>query len=164
MDMEVGYIGVGMMGLPIALNLLKAGVRLRVFNRTASKAQALVANGAAQVGSPGDTAAPGGVVMTMLANDEAVEAMVGDEGLAARLAPGGIHVSMSTIAPASFALFHAERGSAYVASPVFVGPAMSPLALMPIARVFMALGASIVVNTPPRSRKPCSRCPLSLEV
>jgi 3-hydroxyisobutyrate dehydrogenase-like beta-hydroxyacid dehydrogenase len=88
MDTDVGFIGVGMMGLPIALNLLKAGVKLRVFNRTASKAEALVASGATQVESPGDTAAPGGVVMTMLANDEAVEAMVvGDEGLAVRLAP-----------------------------------------------------------------------------
>jgi 3-hydroxyisobutyrate dehydrogenase-like beta-hydroxyacid dehydrogenase len=124
--MEVGFIGVGMMGLPIALNLLKAGVRLTVFNRTASKAQPLVANGATQVGSPADTAAPGGVVMTMLANDEAVEAMVvGDEGLAVRLAPGGIHVSMSTIAPATarhLAHYHAERGSIYVASPIFGRP------------------------------------------
>ena len=102
MNLEAGFIGLGAMGLPIASNLLAAGVKLRVFNRTPSKAQPLVANGAVAAASPGDAATPGGVVLTMLADDAAVESMVtGEGGLAARLAPGGIHVSMSTIAPAT---------------------------------------------------------------
>ncbi|MGO9061134.1 MAG: NAD(P)-dependent oxidoreductase [Candidatus Binataceae bacterium] len=126
MNLEAGFIGLGAMGLPIASNLLAAGVKLRVFNRTPSKAQPLVANGAVAAASPGEAAAPGGVVLTMLADDAAVESMVtGEGGLAARLAPGGIHVSMSTIAPATaqrLANYHAEHGSIYVASPVFGRP------------------------------------------
>jgi 3-hydroxyisobutyrate dehydrogenase-like beta-hydroxyacid dehydrogenase len=126
MELEAGFIGLGSMGLPIAENLLAAGVKLKVFNRTASKAQPLVAKGALTASSPGEVAAPGGVVLTMLADDAAVESMVvGEDGLAVRLAPGGIHVSMSTIAPATarrLAQYHAERGSIYVASPVFGRP------------------------------------------
>ena len=126
MNLEAGFIGLGAMGLPIASNLHGAGVKLRVFNRTPSKAQSLVAKGAVAAVSPGEAAAPGGVVMTMLADDAAVESMVmGEGGLAARLAPGGIHVSMSTIAPATarrLAHYHTEHGSIYVASPVFGRP------------------------------------------
>jgi 3-hydroxyisobutyrate dehydrogenase-like beta-hydroxyacid dehydrogenase len=126
MNLEAGFIGLGAMGLPIASNLHGAGVKLRVFNRTPSKAQSLVAKGAVAAVSPGEAAAPGGVVMTMLADDAAVESMVmGEGGLAARLAPGGIHVSMSTIAPATarrLAHYHTEHDSIYVASPVFGRP------------------------------------------
>ncbi|HEY2107516.1 MAG TPA: NAD(P)-dependent oxidoreductase, partial [Candidatus Binataceae bacterium] len=126
MNLEAGFIGLGSMGLPMAENLLAAGFTLRVFNRTASKAQPLVAKGAVLASRHGDAAAPGGIVLTMLADDAAVESIVmGEGGLAARLAPGGIHVSMSTIAPSTarrLAQFHAERGSIYVASPVFGRP------------------------------------------
>jgi 3-hydroxyisobutyrate dehydrogenase-like beta-hydroxyacid dehydrogenase len=126
MNLEAGFIGLGSMGLPMAENLLAAGVKLRVFNRTATKAQPLVAKGAMLAPSHGDAAIPGGVVLTMLADDAAVESIVmGEDGIAARLAPGGIHVSMSTIAPSTarrLAQYHAERGSIYVASPVFGRP------------------------------------------
>jgi 3-hydroxyisobutyrate dehydrogenase-like beta-hydroxyacid dehydrogenase len=124
MQLEAGFMGA--MGAPIAQNLLAAGIRLKVFNRTASKAPPLIAKGATQAHSPGDTAAPGAIVLTMLSDDAAVESVVeGEGGLAARLAPGGIHVSMSTIAPATarrLARYHAERGSVYLASPVFGRP------------------------------------------
>ena len=126
MNLDAGFIGLGSMGLPIAENLLAAGVKLRVFNRSAAKAQPLAAKGAIVAPSHGDVATPGGIVLTMLADDAAVESMVtGENGLAARLAPGGIHVSMSTIAPSTarrLAQYHAERGSIYVASPVFGRP------------------------------------------
>lgn len=126
MNLEAGFIGLGAMGLPIASNLLAAGVKLRVFNRTPSKAEALIAAGALKSATPADVAASGGIVMTMLADDDAVESVVtGEAGLAARLSPGGIHVSMSTIAPATarrLARYHAEHGSIYVASPVFGRP------------------------------------------
>jgi len=123
---EAGFIGLGSMGLPIATNLAAAGVKLRVHNRTASKAAPLVANGATLADSPGDAAIAGGIVVTMLADDAAVEsAVTGPAGIAARLGPGGIHVSMSTIAPATarqLASYHAEHGSIYVAAPVFGRP------------------------------------------
>jgi len=123
---EAGFVGLGSMGLPIAVNLSAAGTQLRVYNRTASKAAAVIAQGALQAATPGDTAVPGGIVFTMLADDAAVRgAVLGDDGLAARLAPGGIHVSMSTIAPATareLAHYHAARGSIYLGSPVFGRP------------------------------------------
>ncbi|HEV3112631.1 MAG TPA: NAD(P)-dependent oxidoreductase [Candidatus Binataceae bacterium] len=127
MNLEAGFIGLGSMGLPMAQNLLAAGgVKLKVFNRTAAKAQPLTAKGATLAPSHADAATPGGIVLTMLADDAAVESMVmGEGGIAARLAPGGIHVSMSTIAPSTarrMAQYHAERGSIYVASPVFGRP------------------------------------------
>jgi len=123
---EAGFIGLGAMGLPMATNIVAAGIKLRVYNRTASKAAPLVAKGATLVASAGDAAVADGIVVTMLADDAAVESVVtGAHGIAARLGPGGIHVSMSTIGPASarrMAAHHADHGSIYVASPVFGRP------------------------------------------
>ncbi|MGA8056713.1 MAG: NAD(P)-binding domain-containing protein, partial [Candidatus Binataceae bacterium] len=69
MNTEIGFIGLGAMGEPMAANLVAAGYRLRVYNRTASKADALVKAGATRVERPGDAAPAGGVVITMLADD-----------------------------------------------------------------------------------------------
>jgi len=126
MSDEIGFIGLGAMGVPMAANLIAAGFALRVWNRTAAKAAPLTAQGATLAAAPAEAVEPGGVAITMLADDAAVESVtLGDNGLAARLGPGGIHVSMSTIAPATaqrLARYHAERGSAYVAAPVFGRP------------------------------------------
>lgn len=126
MPNEAGFIGIGAMGLPIAVNLSAAGTKLRVYNRTADKAEQLIAKGALRAATAGDAAVAGGIVFTMLADDRAVRSVTeGGSGLAARLAPGGIHVSMSTIAPSTareLAQYHAERGSVYLASPVFGRP------------------------------------------
>lgn len=126
MSMEVGFIGLGAMGEPMAANLLAAGYRLRVYNRTASKADALVAAGATRVERAGDAAPAGGVAITMLADDAALEQVtLGHGGLAERLGAGGIHISMSTVAPATtrrLAEHHAARGSTIIASPVFGRP------------------------------------------
>src|SRR6202030_1794365 len=101
-NMEIGFIGLGAMGLPIASNLLTAGHKLRVFNRTASKAEPLVKNGAEVMSNPAAVASPGGVVVTMLSDDAALEGVVlGADTIAHRLAPGGIHISMSTVSPAT---------------------------------------------------------------
>jgi 3-hydroxyisobutyrate dehydrogenase-like beta-hydroxyacid dehydrogenase len=101
-------------------------VKLRVFNRTASKAQPLAGQGAVLANSSGDTAVAGGIVFTMLAHDAAVESIVmGDQGIARRLAPGGVHVSMSTIGPSTsrrLAASHTQCGSSYVASPALGRP------------------------------------------
>lgn len=123
---EAGFIGLGAMGLPMAANLIAAGFQLRVWNRTASKAAPLTAQGATLCAHPADTVASGGMVVTMLADDAAAEAITcGDEGIAASLGAGGIHISMSTIAPATaerLARYHAEHGSTYLAAPVFGRP------------------------------------------
>jgi 3-hydroxyisobutyrate dehydrogenase-like beta-hydroxyacid dehydrogenase len=97
---KVGFIGLGMLDEPMALNLLKAGVALSVYNRTPEKAAALAAQGAELKADPWETAESGGIVMTCLSDDQALEAVVGPDGeLARRLGKGGVHVSMSIILP-----------------------------------------------------------------
>jgi 3-hydroxyisobutyrate dehydrogenase-like beta-hydroxyacid dehydrogenase len=126
MSTEVGFIGLGAMGAPMAANLAAAGYKLRVYNRTASKADALVAAGATLVERPGDAAPAGGVAITMVADDAALEHVtLGAAGLAHRLGAGGIHISMSTVAPATsrrLAGHHTSLGNTYIAAPVFGRP------------------------------------------
>ena len=114
------------MGLPMATNLLAAGYHLIVYNRTASKAEPLVAKGAHRAERAGDVAQPGGIVISMLADDAAVKALVtGPDALAERLAPDGIHISMSTVSPTTtreLAAYHKKHGSVLVAAPVFGRP------------------------------------------
>jgi 3-hydroxyisobutyrate dehydrogenase-like beta-hydroxyacid dehydrogenase len=122
----IGFIGLGNMGEPIAANLLKAGYGLKIYNRTAAKGAALAAKGAEMVRSHAEVATAGGIVFTMLADDRAVEQVcAGDASFVARLGVGGIHVSMSTISPATarrLAEEHAKHKVSYVAAPVFGRP------------------------------------------
>lgn len=126
MNLEIGFIGLGAMGFPIAANLAAAGFPLTVWNRTASKAQPLVAKGARIAASPREVARAGGLVITMVADDAALESIVlGDAAIAKQIAPGGIHLSMSTVAPATIrklAEVHREAGSILLAAPVFGRP------------------------------------------
>ena len=125
MKETVGFIGLGGMGLAMAMNLLKAGFGLHVYNRTAEKARPLLEQGAVLARSPAEAAEPGGVVATMVSDDRAVEEVtLGSNGIMGRLGDG-VHLSMSTIAPRTarrLADLHRERGSQYVASPVFGKP------------------------------------------
>jgi len=136
MKESIGFIGLGGMGLAMATNLLKAGFALRVYNRTAEKARPLLELGASLARSPAETAQPGGVVVTMVSNDQAVEEVtLGASGFLARL-DNGVHLSMSTIAPRTarrLADLHRERGSHYVASPVFGKPEVAAHAKLWIA-------------------------------
>src|ERR671932_134861 len=122
----VGFIGLGSMGLPIAMNLLESGYRLRVYNRTVQKAQPLVDKGAELGKSPADVVEPGGIVISMLANDQALEDVVlGENGILEKLGNGGIHISMSTISPTTaqnLAQQHEQKGTHYLAAPVFGRP------------------------------------------
>jgi 3-hydroxyisobutyrate dehydrogenase-like beta-hydroxyacid dehydrogenase len=123
--MNVGFIGLGRMGAGMAANLLQAGHSVTVYNRTAAKAEALVAQGAKLATSVAD-ACQGDAVITMLANDEAVERVVaGREGIIASLAAGRLHVSSSTISVALSQRLteqHAAAGQHFVAAPVFGRP------------------------------------------
>ena len=127
MSERIGFIGLGNMGQPMALNLLKAGFELHVYNRNPARAEPLVAQGAQQVFKPSEVAEPGGIVVTMVANDSALESVVlGKEGFLERLGQNGIHLSMSTVSPATahkLADLHAKQGSIYLAAPVFGRPA-----------------------------------------
>jgi 3-hydroxyisobutyrate dehydrogenase-like beta-hydroxyacid dehydrogenase len=120
--MKVGFIGLGQMGAAMAANLLKAGHDVAVWNRSPEKTEPLVEAGARRAVSPRD-AADGEVVMTMLADDRAVEAVVyGADGI---LDAPALHVSHSTISIAlaeRMATEHATHAG-YVSAPVFGRPA-----------------------------------------
>ncbi len=126
MNEVISFIGLGSMGLPIAMNLLESGYKLRVYNRTAQKAQPLVEKGAELVSNPADVVEPGSIAISMLANDQAVEEVVlGENGILEKLGSGGVHISMSTVSPATaekLAQQHQQQGSHYLAAPVFGRP------------------------------------------
>jgi 3-hydroxyisobutyrate dehydrogenase-like beta-hydroxyacid dehydrogenase len=123
--MDVGFIGLGHMGAPMARNLLKAGHRLTVYNRTRGKTEALASEGAQVVDRIAD-ACHGDVLITMLADDAAVEGVVFvDGGALSALGRDAIHISMSTISVAlsdRLAEAHGKAGQGYVAAPVFGRP------------------------------------------
>ncbi len=127
MTETIGFIGLGSMGRPMANNLLAAGFDLRIYNRTPGKAVDLIASGARAVATPVEAVVPGGIVVTMVANDAALEAVtLGVEGIASGLGSGGVHLSMSTVSPQlarCLADVHREHGSHYVAAPVLGRPA-----------------------------------------
>ncbi|MDN6848070.1 MAG: NAD(P)-binding domain-containing protein [Tetragenococcus koreensis] len=96
--MKVGVIGLGNMGYPMAENILQAGHELVVYNRTASKADPLVAEGATQAMNPSEVAFRTDVVFTVLAGVQATEQVVfGEDGILNSLPKEGIHIAISTI-------------------------------------------------------------------
>jgi len=123
--MKVGFVGLGNMGSVMAANLLKAGHEVTVYNRTSNKADALVKQGAHYAAQVSD-ACRGEVVMTMLADDHALESVVfGDTGLISNLEKNKIHVSLSTISLAlsqKLTKEHANKNQRFVAAPVFGRP------------------------------------------
>ena len=123
---RIGFIGLGMLGAPIATNLIKAGCDLVVYNRSPEKAAPLAKLGADIAAQPWEVAEPGGIVMSCVSEDAALAAVVGeDDQLARRLGNGGVHVSMSTILPETARRLAASQGrfgGAYVAAPVMGRP------------------------------------------
>jgi len=124
--MRIGFIGLGSMGLPIANNLIKAQHVLTVYNRTRSRAEELQPLGARIAGSPGEAASDAEALITMLADDRAVEEVVFTQGKAIEALPAGaVHISMSTISVAlsqRLAEAHQERRQNYVSATVFGRP------------------------------------------
>jgi 3-hydroxyisobutyrate dehydrogenase-like beta-hydroxyacid dehydrogenase len=129
--MNVGFIGLGQMGTGMAASLLRAGHEVTIYNRTASKAQGLVEQGARIAPEVAD-ACRGDAVVTMLADDGAVESVVfGEKGVIGSLGKGAIHVSMSSISVAlaeGLTVAHANAGLRFVAAPVFGRPEMAAAA------------------------------------
>jgi 3-hydroxyisobutyrate dehydrogenase-like beta-hydroxyacid dehydrogenase len=133
--MDVGLIGLGRMGAGIAKSLLRAGHRVTAYNRTRERAEALRKDGATVAGSLGD-ACRGDAVLTMLADDAAVEAVVfGENGVLKSLARGRLHISLSTISVAlsdRLAAEHARAGQEFIAAPVFGRPEAAEAAKLAI--------------------------------
>src|SRR5258705_8999147 len=114
--MKIGFVGLGNMGSAMARNLVKAGHTVTVYNRTQARAEEF-----ANIAGSLAEAAAGEVVITMLADDHAVE----EQHLVDVMRPGAIHLSMSTISPAlseRLAQTHAQAGQHYVAAPVLGRP------------------------------------------
>jgi len=124
--MRVGFIGLGSMGLPLARHLLQAGHKLSVYNRTRARADRLKPLDPVIADSPSAAARGAEVLVTMVADDAALEAvLLGEQGALAALPTGAIHVSMSTISPGlarRLAERHRAAGHTYVAAPVFGRP------------------------------------------
>ena len=163
--MQVGFIGLGHMGAGMATSLLKAGHHVTVYNRTPAKAEPLIGQGATVAASVAE-ACRREAVITMLANDEAVESVVmGRDGIIANLPAGALHVSSSTISVAlsqRLSEGHAEAGQRFVAAPVLGRPDIAaagqlfivaggePAAVERAAPLFAAIGQKtfVVSDTP----------------
>lgn len=126
--MKLAYIGLGQMGSGMAHNLLRAGFELSVYNRTRAKAEAFAnaTHGVRVAASPADACRDAGAVLSMLADDHAVEESVfGENGIASGLGRDCVHVAHSTISTKlarRLASMHASRGQHYLSAPVFGRP------------------------------------------
>lgn len=123
--MEVGFIGLGNMGAGMARNLLRARHRVTVYNRTQARAEMLRKEGASVATSVSD-ACRGEAVLTMLADDAALESVAfGDGGILRTLPRGHLHISLSTISielSEKLTAEHARVEQQFVAAPVFGRP------------------------------------------
>jgi 3-hydroxyisobutyrate dehydrogenase-like beta-hydroxyacid dehydrogenase len=126
---KIGLIGLGLMGRPMGMNLLKAGHPLTVWNRTASRAEELVAAGATLAKSPKEVAAAADVLLTMVSDPPALEEVLWgakgqDTAALPALKPGSIYIDSSTVSPAlarKIASACAERGVRFLDAPVTGG-------------------------------------------
>lgn len=122
--MKVGFIGLGAMGSAMASNLISAGHTVTVWNRSPGAAEPLVSLGAKAARTP-ERAAQGDVLLSMLANDQAVRDVILDSGLLDAMDAGTVHINHATVSVAlaeELAQAHAARALSYVAAPVFGRP------------------------------------------
>jgi 3-hydroxyisobutyrate dehydrogenase-like beta-hydroxyacid dehydrogenase len=125
MKPRVGLIGLGLMGSPMARNLLKAGFPLTVWNRTRERAEKLSREGAKVANSPQEAAAEADILLTMVSDPRALEQVLfGANGALAALKKGSVLVDSSTVSPAlarRVAKSCAERGVDFLDAPVTGG-------------------------------------------
>ena len=152
--MKIGFIGLGQMGRGMAARLIARGHALTVWNRSPAPAEALRAQGAA-VAERAEDALDCDIVITMLADDGAVETVWLDGGLMARMPLPAVHLNMASVSldmARRLQRLHGERSAAYISAPVFGRPAAgaageldivaagAPDALARCVPVFEALG------------------------
>jgi 2-hydroxy-3-oxopropionate reductase len=125
MPETIGFIGLGVMGKPMAKNLIKAGHSLVVHSRSRPPVEELAAAGAQTAGSPADVARQASVVITMLPDTADVElVLTGESGVLSALRPQSIVIDMSSISPVAtkrLASLVAAKGSAMLDAPVSGG-------------------------------------------
>ena len=160
MPEKVGFIGLGIMGMPMARNLLKAGFEVAAYNRTASKAEALAKEGARKANSPKELAMECPVVISIVSDTKDVAAVIlGKDGVIEGAGPDSVVIDMSTISPKATREIAArlkEKGVSMLDAPVSggdVGAAKATLAIMVggdpevfqrCRPIFRAMGKNIV--------------------
>jgi len=171
---RVGFVGLGIMGKPMARNLLRAGYPVTVHNRSRPPVDELVAEGAADGGSPRGVAEQSEVVITMLPDTPDVEQVTfGPQGLVEGLRPGSVLVDMSTISPVATRAIAArlrERGVEMLDAPVSGGQRGAeegtlsimvggdPQTFERVRPLFQALGKSVVHVGPVGAGQVCKAC------
>ena len=122
---KVGFIGMGIMGRPMALNLLKAGHEVTVYNRTESRTREAVEAGAKKTSTPRECAEGNEIVISIVTDSPDVEAVFfGDDGASEGASPGTVCIDMSTISPdvtRGIAKRLSERGLDFLDAPVSGG-------------------------------------------
>ena len=122
---KVGFIGLGIMGKPMAKNLMQAGYELAVHNRSPEKAQELAREGATAAESPREVAGQSDIIITMLPDSRDVrEILVGEGGVLEGIEEGALVVDMSTISPVvteELAAAIGEKGASMLDAPVSGG-------------------------------------------
>ena len=133
---SIAFLGIGLMGEPMSVNLLKAGFSVTAWNRTRAKAERLVAAGATVADTPAAAVEQADVVITMLEHGGIVEDVLFTQGAAAAMRPGALVIDMSSIKPREardHAARLAARGARYLDAPVSggtLGAAAAKLAIM----------------------------------
>ena len=121
----IGFIGLGVMGKPMAKNLIKAGHQLVVHSRTRASVDDVAAAGAAAAGSPADVARQAAIIITMLPDTSDVElVLTGPDGVLSAVRPGSLVIDMSSISPAAtqrLAKLIAGKGASMLDAPVSGG-------------------------------------------
>lgn len=170
----LGFVGLGIMGRPMALNLRRAGCALVVYARRTESMEPLVAAGAQACASPAEVARQAEVIFTMVADTPDVEQVIlGPDGMLAGVRPGSLVIDMSTISPAAtrnLAARLGERGAEMLDAPVSGGEAGAidgALSIMvggsepAFARalpLFEVLGKNIVHVGPNGAGQVCKSC------
>ena len=125
MDNKIGFIGLGIMGKPMALNLLKAGFDVTVYNRTETKTEEPVSQGATKADTPAEAAARSTVIITIVSDTPDVESVIlGENGVIEKVQPDSVVIDMSTISPESTRNIAArlrEKGAHMLDAPVSGG-------------------------------------------
>ena len=122
--MKIAFIGTGLMGYPMASNLLKKKLNLKVFSRTIDKAKPLEKLGAHISNSLGEVVKDTDIIITMLTDDEAVEKVLGDKEFLNNLKPSSTVIDMSSIKPKiaiQFGKILEEKGINFLDAPVSGG-------------------------------------------
>ena len=133
---NIGFIGIGLMGFPMAKNLLKAGYKLKVFNRSQDKAERLKEFGAHISSSIQDAINDSDIIITMLTDDEAVEKVMGSNEFVENIQSNAIVIDMSSINPIiskKYAEILKKRSIGYLDAPVSggtIGAEEASLAIM----------------------------------